>query len=110
MLSCGDWRTAAAGVLTALIVCMITLLMPRVGADLEIPVFVYSLVIYTMAVTALSLESQSVLLGALLFTTSDAILAADRFLVASKSVHRGWMQHAIWALYYSGQVLITLGF
>ena len=59
--------------------------------------------------TAVS-DVKRILTGALLFTASDAILATGRFLVAPESSLQAWMQPAVWVLYYSGQMLITLWF
>jgi uncharacterized membrane protein YhhN len=102
----------AAASLAILVFTMIIILLPRVARDLRLPVLIYSLTIFTMAVTATVVETniRQVLTGALLFTASDAILAADRFLVSAKSPYRPTMQYAVWTLYYSGQLLIALGF
>ncbi|GAB1313710.1 hypothetical protein MFIFM68171_03920 [Madurella fahalii] len=105
----GSWRTLVAGTLALLVPIMIFLLMPRIGRALRPPVVVYSLTIFIMAVAALTLESSQVVTGALMFTSSDSILAAERFLVSPASSHRAWMQHAVWVFYYSGQLLIALG-
>ncbi|KXX73773.1 Lysoplasmalogenase-like protein TMEM86A [Madurella mycetomatis] len=105
----GTWRTFAAGALALLVPIMIFLLIPRISHALRPPVVVYSLVISVMALVALTLGSTQVVSGALMFTSSDSILAAEKFLVSPASSHRAWMQHAVWILYYSGQLLIALG-
>ncbi|KAK3399566.1 YhhN-like protein [Sordaria brevicollis] len=104
------WRTATAGSLMVLVPVMIAMLMPKVGKALRIPVLVYSLVICGMALTALTLENKRVIVGATMFTASDSILAADKFLVSKTAGYRGLMQRAVWVLYYGGQALIMLGF
>lgn len=109
ILLSGGWRTFVAGALALLVPIMILLLIPRISRALRPPVVVYSLVIFVMALAALTLDSTQVVSGALMFTSSDSILAADRFLVPPASSHRPWMQHAVWILYYSGQLLIALG-
>ncbi|KAJ4286219.1 hypothetical protein N0V88_008082 [Collariella sp. IMI 366227] len=96
----GGWRAATAGALTLLVPVMIGSLVPRIASDLRPPVVVYSLTIFVMTLTALTLDSTQVIVGALMFTGSDSILAADRFLVSPTSSHRGLMQHAVWVLYY----------
>lgn len=103
---------ATAGVLGVLVLVLITALVPRVEAGLRVPIVVYSGAIFTMAVmaTAVEVNRGQVLTGALLFTASDAILAVDRFLVPVKSPLRAGMQHTVWVLYYSGQLMIALGF
>ncbi|KAK4183881.1 YhhN-like protein [Podospora australis] len=105
-----NWRAAIAGALALLVPFMISQLMPRIGKDLRAPVVVYSLVIFVMALTALTLQSSQVILGAVMFTSSDSILAAGKFLVPASSGHHAWMHHAVWVLYYAGQLLIALGF
>ncbi|KAK0623210.1 YhhN-like protein [Immersiella caudata] len=104
--------TAAAGGLASLVAILLVVLLPGVASDLRLPVLIYSLTIFTMGVvaTAVEINRQQVLTGALLFTASDAILALDRFLVAPESPLRSVMQYSVWTLYYSGQLLIALGF
>ncbi|CCC13766.1 hypothetical protein SMACR_07275 [Sordaria macrospora] len=106
------WRTATAGGLVVLVPFMIAMLMPKVGKALRLPVMVYSLTICVMALTALTLENKRVIVGATMFTASDSILAADKFLVPGTAAesYRGLMQRAVWVLYYGGQALIALGF
>jgi uncharacterized membrane protein YhhN len=58
----------------------------------------------------LSMRNPLVIAGAVAFMASDGILAAERFLVAAISPHRGWMRFAVWALYYAAQALIVAGF
>ncbi|KAL1835760.1 hypothetical protein VTJ49DRAFT_6099 [Mycothermus thermophilus] len=103
------WRAAVAGGLSLLVPAMIALLMPRIGRELRPPVVVYSVAIFVMAMTALMLDSSQVILGAVMFCSSDSILAADRFLVPRNSSFRRWMQYAVWILYYAGQLYIALG-
>ncbi|KAH6851363.1 YhhN-like protein [Chaetomium sp. MPI-CAGE-AT-0009] len=103
------WRAVAAGFLSLLVPVMIAALMPRIDTTLRPPVTLYSLTIFVMALTALTSDSGQVISGSLMFSVSDTILAADRFLVPSTSTHRVWMQRAVWILYYSGQLLIALG-
>ncbi|KAL2142039.1 hypothetical protein VTI28DRAFT_1609 [Corynascus sepedonium] len=104
-----SWRAAAAGGLILLISGMIFILMPRINTELRAPVVLYSLTIMVMALTALTLGNDRAVVGSLMFSASDGILATDRFLVSPASSHRPWMQYAVWILYYSGQLLIALG-
>lgn len=104
-----DWRKYIAGVTSLLALVMATILTPRVGRDLRVPVLMYSVVILFMVLTSLTMERTQTILGAILFTTSDALLASEKFLVSDTSRHRGWMQYAVWLLYYSGQFLIMTG-
>lgn len=104
------WRVFVAGLMGLAAPGFAAVLLPRVGRGLRVPVAVYSAVITAMFACALTaVESTQVVAGTLLFTASDMILASDRFLVSADSVHRPWMQYAVWTLYYSGQLLIALG-
>lgn len=104
------WRVGiATGFIVVLAPTMTALLVPRVTKDLRLPIIAYTATIGAMVLTALTTDSQLVVAGAALFTTSDAILAAEKFLVGSASVHSPWMKYAVWVLYYSGQLLIALG-
>lgn len=107
----GDgWRVATAGILVVLFAPVMTaLLMPRVERALRAPILVYTTAIILMVLAALTMDDGRVVVGALLFVASDGLLSADRFLVSPTSSHRTWMQYAVWGLYYSGQLLITLG-
>lgn len=103
------WRAVGAGLLCLLVPIMVASIVPRIDSGLRLPVVLYSLTTFVMALAALTSDSSQVIFGSLLFATSDSILAADRFLAPATSSHRAWMQHTVWVLYYSGQLLITLG-
>ncbi|KAK0710735.1 YhhN-like protein [Lasiosphaeris hirsuta] len=104
------WQAQAAAALGVLVVGMIGALVPRVPGGLRVPIVIYSTAIFAMVLTALAVDNDRILAGALLFTTSDALLAANQFLVGPKSSHRGWMQHSVWVSYYTAQLLIALEF
>lgn len=103
------WRVSLAGVMALVGPAFNAVLLPRVGSGLRAPVIVYSAAITAMFVSALTVSNQQVVTGALLFTASDIILASEKFIVPAGSVHKPWMQYAVWGLYYSGQLLIALG-
>jgi uncharacterized membrane protein YhhN len=103
------WRAMVAGGLSILVPVMIALLVPRIGKGLRLPVVVYSIAIFGMAMTSLTLGNTLVIVGAVMFCSSDSILAADRFLVPRGSSVRSIMQYAVWILYYAGQLYIALG-
>jgi uncharacterized membrane protein YhhN len=63
-----------------------------------------------MSVTALRLGNVFVIAGAALFMASDAVPAAEKFLMASLSPRRRPARLGVWVLYYAAQLLITLGF
>jgi len=95
------------------LIVMISILSPRVGADMRAPVIVYSAIITTMLglatvrafVTEKSDYSRLFWIGALLFVISDSTIAANRWLVKD-------MQYdslIIMSTYYAGQYFICLG-
>ncbi|KAK1766617.1 YhhN-like protein [Phialemonium atrogriseum] len=117
LLAGGRGSAYAVVAVVLLAPAVVGLLMPRVGGALRLPVLVYSAAVVAMVLSAAAAaaavddgDDDRVVVGAVLFAVSDAILAAERFLVAGASPHRAWMQHGVWVLYYSGQLLITLGF
>ncbi|PSJ59421.1 lysoplasmalogenase [Pseudaminobacter soli (ex Li et al. 2025)] len=89
---------------------MLAALWPRVEAALRLPIAVYVAAILAMGLAALTLPDWRIIVGALLFIASDALLATEKFLLVAGSTQRFWMRHAVWALYYAAQALITLGF
>ncbi|XWW95133.1 hypothetical protein V2A60_003084 [Cordyceps javanica] len=104
------WRKAVAGIMMLLAPGMAAVLMPRVAGALRVPILVYTATILTMVLAVLTVRSETIVLGGVLFALSDSILATEEFVVARESGHRPWMQHAVWILYYSGQFLIAAGF
>lgn len=102
-------RAVVAASVIVLGLAMLVLLMRRVGPELRLPVTAYVAAILAMVVTTLALDSPLVITGALLFMTSDALLATERFLLPAISRQRDWMRYAVWGLYYLGQLMITLG-
>ncbi|KAH6874072.1 YhhN-like protein [Thelonectria olida] len=103
------WRIPAACSMALLTCVLVGVLLPRVPRDLQIPISVYSSAILSMVFAALTMTDHFIVLGALLFTMSDGILATGRFLVPATSRHQTWMEYGVWSLYYSGQLLIHLG-
>jgi len=83
-------------------------LMVRKAGPLALPVAAYVLAIAVMGLGGVTLGGL-VLLGAALFMASDAILGSEKFLMPENSPLRRLTSPAVWVLYYSGQVLITLG-
>lgn len=90
---------------------MLVWLWPRLGR-LRIPVVIYVAAIAAMVVTSLMLPGRywPVMLGALAFFASDAILSADLFRGAKLAGSERITAWAIWGLYYAGQLGIALGF
>lgn len=116
-VSDGSWlvaddpsRMITAAVMAVFALAMLVLLMRQVGPELRLPIVAYILAILAMGVAALNLSIPYVIFGAVTFMASDAILAAERFLVPAISPHRAWMRYAVWVLYYVAQALIVAGF
>jgi uncharacterized membrane protein YhhN len=97
-------------VIAALALAMLALLWPRVETALRLPIVVYIAAILAMELAALTLGDPRIIVGAVLFMTSDALLATEKFLLAASSPHRAWMRYAVWVFYYVAQALIALGF
>ena len=86
-------------------------LWPDLGA-LRAPVASYVVVVALMALLSLGLPDSLwlVTVGALLFLTSDALLAGELFKLPPDSPARRWSSPAVWLLYWGGQAAITAGF
>jgi uncharacterized membrane protein YhhN len=84
-----------------------TLMVRKAGA-LAVPVAAYVAAISVMGLGGVTLGGL-VLLGAVLFMASDAILGSEKFLMSEASSLRRLTSPAVWVLYYAGQLLITLG-
>lgn len=84
-----------------------TLMVRKAGA-LALPVAAYVLAIAVMGLGGVTIGG-FVLLGAVLFMASDAILGSEKFLMSEASSLRRLTGPAVWVLYYAGQALITLG-
>lgn len=85
-------------------------LSPALG-PMRWPVFAYGAVILVMGAAAIALPPGYglVLIGALMFIASDAILANELFRRPASEPARRLPSYAIWFLYFAGQVGITLG-
>ena len=104
------WRIALAAAIVLAAPVMLALLWRRLKPALRLPIFLYVLAIVTMSLSALTLDRAWVVLGALLFLASDALLATEKFIISAISPHRAWLRHLVWALYYVAQLTITLSF
>ncbi|KAM7205429.1 YhhN-like domain containing protein [Naviculisporaceae sp. PSN 640] len=106
------WRAMVAIIVVAVFApVMLSRIIPRVGSDLRAPIVVYTTVIVSMVLAALTLDDSDgwVAAGALMFTSSDGILATQKFLVGKDSSHLAWMPYAVWFLYYTGQLIMAHG-
>ncbi|MBA1144908.1 lysoplasmalogenase family protein [Mesorhizobium neociceri] len=110
VLGTETWRGAIALAMAAFVVIMLAALWRRVGPGLRLPIAVYIAAILAMGISALTLDNPWVIGGAVLFMASDALLAAEKFLVPAIAPYRAGIRYAVWALYYAAQLAITLGF
>jgi uncharacterized membrane protein YhhN len=110
ILTAEPWRAGVVGVMAVFSLVMLARLLPVVARDMRLPIVAYVAAILAMGVAALTLGNLFVIGGAVLFMASDAILAAEKFLMASLSPRRRPARLAVWVLYYAAQLLITLGF
>lgn len=85
------------------------LLLPSLG-EMKLPVAIYCIVILNMAWAAIeywlqtnNLSARFAVVGALIFITSDLVLAIDRFRASS-----GFSRHVVMVTYYTAQALLTL--
>ncbi|PHH74332.1 hypothetical protein CDD80_3171 [Ophiocordyceps camponoti-rufipedis] len=109
-LGAESWRSVMSALAVVSAPAMMLALVPKVGPSLRFPIALYCTVILCMLLGAVTVPGQQVAAGAVLFASSDSLLAADEFLVDAQSEHRAWMQNAVWILYYLGQLLIVTGF
>ncbi|MER8862633.1 lysoplasmalogenase family protein [Mesorhizobium sp. M0751] len=110
LLSAEPWRAAIVLAMFVSVLTMLFALRRRVGPALRLPIGVHAPALLAMGITALTLNSVGVVGGVVLLMLSDGLLAAEKFLLPVISPRRIWMRHGIWALYYVGQLAITLGF
>lgn len=104
------WRAVLPLVAVFAAAVLLTRMMKAAAPGLRVPVAVYVLAIVAMMLTSATVGAPIVMLGAFLFVTSDAILAAEKFLMPAASHHRRWTGPAVWLLYWTAQAAITLGF
>ncbi|MER9236787.1 lysoplasmalogenase family protein [Mesorhizobium sp. M0622] len=104
------WRAVIVLALTVFALAMLFALWRRVGPALRLPISVHAAAILAMGIAALTLNSAWAVGGVVLLMLSDGLLASEKFLLPAISPYRVWMRHAVWALYYAGQLAITLGF
>jgi len=86
-------------------------LLPGLG-KFRVPVAVYCMVIAIMAASAARLPfhgmSRLIILGAVAFLVSDAVLAFEKFRLPQRSMARVVTPHLIWSLYWIAQFAILL--
>ncbi|MEO3389295.1 lysoplasmalogenase [Mesorhizobium sp. CAU 1741] len=110
ILMAQPWRVGLPLIAVAAAIPLTVRLLPAVGSSLRLPVTAYVTAILAMMLAAATVSAPLVMVGAALFLASDAILAAERFLVLPDSTHRAWTGPAVWVIYYLAQLSIALGF
>ena len=75
----------------------------KTDSDMKLPVFIYTIIITVMVVLAMLTDNPFIMLGALLFATSDYVVGMDRFIKADP---RNAL--AITPLYFGAQALFAL--
>lgn len=103
------WRLAAACAICAFAILMLVRLWPALEAAMRPAVLAYMFAIVAMGVAACTTQSPAVIVGAVLFIASDAILATERFLMRPDASQRAITGPAIWVTYIAAQIAITLG-
>lgn len=78
-------------------------------AEMKAPVTLYALAILSMGFASLTMPGPWIVLGAVAFMASDALLGVEKFMLAGKTETRKAMRYAVWVLYYAAQAVITLG-
>jgi uncharacterized membrane protein YhhN len=104
------WR---GGLIVVALVCagaIAVRLLPVVGEEMRLPILAYMGAIVAMLIAAATTPLPMVVWGAALFFVSDAILAAERYLLEEESLPKVIAGPAVWVLYYLGQMAIVLGF
>ena len=111
ILATTPWRMIACIALIGIAAAVVRKLLPYLGA-LRVPVLIYVAVILAMGVTALTLPAAwplaLAIIGAALFTASDAILGLELFVFKNAPAPRRMPATVLWFLYWSGQCLILL--
>jgi uncharacterized membrane protein YhhN len=90
-------------VILALVAARIVSAVRRSAPDMLLPVIAYIVVIAAMVTAAIEHQDGVGIAGAVLFATSDSILALDRF-----DRHRRWMPTAVMVTYHAAQALLVL--
>ena len=101
----GPWRIAGVALVVIVLASMLRVLYPKLGSML-LPVIVYSLVLCTMATSALlaDLGNPWAGIGALCFVASDGMLAIAKFHVVFPA--SAWL---VWTTYYMAQLGLLEG-
>ena len=105
----GGFENANFLIITAILVfaAIFGFVLVRKAGSLAIPVAAYVLAIASMGVSA-SLIGGGVLVGAVLFIASDAVLGSEKFLISTENKVRQLTGALVWILYFAGQATLTI--
>jgi uncharacterized membrane protein YhhN len=103
-----ELRLAVAAAIAVAALVAMALVWRRVRPTLALPMLAYTLAAVAMSFAALTLDRPWLVIGAVLFLASDALLATERFLLSAVSPHRAWLRQLVWILYYVAQATIAL--
>ncbi|MCO6389762.1 lysoplasmalogenase [Aliihoeflea aestuarii] len=103
------WRLAIATLLVAFGGFMLSRLWPALDGAMRPPVLAYLIAIVAMGIAAFTTREPALMVGAVLFIASDAILATERFLLPAESPRRAITGPAVWVTYTAAQLFIALG-
>lgn len=107
-LSDDSWRIGVAAAIAVAALVVMALVWRRVRPTLALPMLAYTLAAVAMSAAALTLDRPWLIIGAVMFLASDALLVTERFLLSAVSPHRAWLRQLVWILYYLAQATITL--
>ena len=91
---------------TAILILRLLAAVPR---EMKAPVTLYGLAILAMGFASLAVPGPWVVLGAVAFMASDALLGIEKFMLTGDTSMRQGMRYTVWVLYYAAQLIITLG-
>jgi uncharacterized membrane protein YhhN len=99
------------GILTLGSILLIRWLWTSIEPSMRVPVAGYMLIILSMVALALELPPAYwlVMIGALAFAASDAILSIELFKLKPGAPARVYTSRLVWGLYFGGQAMITIG-
>lgn len=84
-------------------------ILPRVEAGMKGPVIAYIAVIFAMGITATAFNSLLIVIGAVLFMISDALIAYEKFVLGYTAAARQLIGPAVWVTYYGAQLALMFG-
>lgn len=96
--------------LIAVSLALLRIILRHVSGELRLPVMVYCTALVLMGLTAFATERPPIIIGAMMFVASDAILAWEKFVEPAASARKPPMRLAVWVLYYAAQVTFLLAF